>query len=146
MSLDLKHLLQPGFRARRAMNWVSLGLLYAAYYMARYNITIANPILRETFGWSKEQIGMIVAAGFWTYGLSVFFNGPLADRIGGAVLCRAGRGAGGTAFQSGVGTVRVDLDVHAGVDVHSGHAQPVERRGVDGLWRQEGGGFGGGTV
>ncbi len=83
MSLERKHLLQPGFRARRAMNWVSLGLLYAAYYMARYNITIANPILRETFGWSKEQIGMIVAAGFWTYGLSVFFNGPLADRIGG---------------------------------------------------------------
>jgi OPA family glycerol-3-phosphate transporter-like MFS transporter len=81
--LDRPHLLQPGFRRRRAMNWVSLGLLYAAYYMARYNITIANPILRETFGWSKEQLGMIVAAGFWTYGLSVFFNGPIADRIGG---------------------------------------------------------------
>jgi MFS transporter, OPA family, glycerol-3-phosphate transporter len=77
------HLLQPGFRRRRALNWVSLGLLYAAYYMCRYNITIANPILRETFGWSKEQIGFIVSAGFWTYALSVFFNGPTADRIGG---------------------------------------------------------------
>jgi MFS transporter, OPA family, glycerol-3-phosphate transporter len=77
------HLDQPGFRKRRGQNWVSLGLLYAAYYMCRYNITIANPILRETFGWSKEQMGMIVSAGFWTYALAVFFNGPLADRIGG---------------------------------------------------------------
>jgi len=83
MTFDRSHLEQPGFRKRRALNWVSLGLLYAAYYMCRYNITIANPILRETFGWSKEQMGMIVTAGFWTYAASVFFNGPLADRIGG---------------------------------------------------------------
>ncbi|RPH94352.1 MFS transporter, partial [candidate division KSB1 bacterium] len=47
------------------------------------NITIANPILRETFGWSKEQLGVILTAGFWTYAASVFLNGPLADRIGG---------------------------------------------------------------
>lgn len=83
MSFDRSHLEQPGFRARRAQNWVSLGLLYAAYYMCRYNITIANPILRETFGWSKEQIGVILTAGFWTYAASVFLNGPIADRIGG---------------------------------------------------------------
>ena len=83
MNYDRSHLDQPGFRARRAQNWVSLGLLYAAYYMCRYNITIANPILRETFGWSKEQIGVILTAGFWTYAASVFLNGPIADRIGG---------------------------------------------------------------
>jgi OPA family glycerol-3-phosphate transporter-like MFS transporter len=83
MPFDRSHLQQPGFRARRAQNWVSLGLLYAAYYMCRYNITIANPILRETFGWSKEQLGAILAAGFWTYALAVFLNGPIADRIGG---------------------------------------------------------------
>lgn len=83
IEFDRAHLDQPGFRKRRAENWIALGLLYAAYYMCRYNITIANPILRETFGWSKEQMGMIVSAGFWTYALSVFFNGPLADRIGG---------------------------------------------------------------
>ncbi|MFZ5434494.1 MAG: MFS transporter [Calditrichota bacterium] len=83
MDFDRSHLDQPGFRSRRAQNWVSLGLLYAAYYMARYNITIANPILRETFGWSKEQLGVILTAGFWTYAASVFLNGPIADRIGG---------------------------------------------------------------
>ncbi|HEY3296299.1 MAG TPA: MFS transporter [bacterium] len=83
MHFDRSHLTQPGFRTRRAQNWVSLGLLYAAYYMCRYNITIANPILRETFGWSKEQLGMILTAGFWVYAASVFLNGPIADRIGG---------------------------------------------------------------
>ena len=83
MDFDRSYLSQPGFRARRAQNWVSLGLLYAAYYMCRYNITIANPILRETFGWSKEQLGVILTAGFWVYAVSVFFNGPIADRIGG---------------------------------------------------------------
>jgi sugar phosphate permease len=83
MHFDRSHIQQPGFRTRRAQNWVSLGLLYAAYYMCRYNITIANPILRETFGWSKEQLGVILTAGFWVYAASVFFNGPIADRIGG---------------------------------------------------------------
>ncbi|RPH95253.1 hypothetical protein EHM69_04855, partial [candidate division KSB1 bacterium] len=63
MNYDRSHLDQPGFRARRAQNWVSLGLLYAAYYMCRYNITIANPILRETFDWSKEQLGGILTDG-----------------------------------------------------------------------------------
>jgi sugar phosphate permease len=83
MTFDRSHLQQPGFRTRRAQNWISLGFLYAAYYMCRYNITIANPILRETFGWSKEQLGVILTAGFWTYAAAVFLNGPIADRIGG---------------------------------------------------------------
>ena len=29
------------------------------------------------------QMGLIATLGFWTYGLSVAFTGPLADRIGG---------------------------------------------------------------
>jgi hypothetical protein len=31
----------------------------------------------------KAQMGLIATFGFWTYGLSVMINGPLADRIGG---------------------------------------------------------------
>ncbi len=31
----------------------------------------------------KAEMGLIASAGFWTYGLAVAFNGPIADRIGG---------------------------------------------------------------
>ena len=37
----------------------------------------------EKFGWTNAQYGSIVSAGVFVYGLSVFFNGPIADRIGG---------------------------------------------------------------
>jgi OPA family glycerol-3-phosphate transporter-like MFS transporter len=71
------------FRRRRGLNWFSLGLMYAAFYMGRYNLAVANDTLRTTFGWTKEQIGLVVTAGLIVYGLSVLLNGPLADRGGG---------------------------------------------------------------
>ncbi|MCD6310466.1 MAG: MFS transporter, partial [Candidatus Eremiobacteraeota bacterium] len=71
------------FEMRRVNNWLPLGLMYAAFYMSRYNITVTNPALREAFNWSKEQFGWIISASLTVYGLSVLFNGPLADRIGG---------------------------------------------------------------
>jgi len=71
------------FRARRAQNWVFLGLMYAMFYMARYNLSVADPYLLEAFGWTKEDLGILKSAGLITYGISVFLNGPLADRIGG---------------------------------------------------------------
>jgi MFS transporter, OPA family, glycerol-3-phosphate transporter len=37
----------------------------------------------KMFQLDKAQMGIIATAGFWTYALSVIFNGPLADRIGG---------------------------------------------------------------
>lgn len=71
------------FELRRVGNWVPLGLMYAAFYMSRYNLTVTNPAIRETFNWTKEQFGWIISLSLAVYGLSVFFNGPLADRIGG---------------------------------------------------------------
>src|SRR6267378_3561367 len=71
------------FRARRAQNWVFLGLMYAMFYMARYNLSVADPYLLKAFGWTKEDLGILKSAGLITYGISVFLNGPLADRIGG---------------------------------------------------------------
>jgi len=32
---------------------------------------------------SKEEFGVIFAAGTWTYALSFLINGPLVDKIGG---------------------------------------------------------------
>ena len=75
--------LDPRFRARRAQNWIFLGLMYAMFYMARYNLSVADPYLLKAFGWTKADLGILKSAGLVTYGVSVFLNGPLADRIGG---------------------------------------------------------------
>lgn len=71
------------FRIRRAQNWLTLGLTYAAMYTARYNFSFANAKLSETYGWSKAEVGAIISAATLLYGLSALFNGPIADRIGG---------------------------------------------------------------
>lgn len=82
------------YRHRRFMNWFPLGLTYAAFYMGRYNLNVASTSIMDAFHLDKAAFGMIATAGFWTYALSVIFNGPLADRIGGkkAILV----GAAGT--------------------------------------------------
>ncbi len=71
------------YRKRRFMNWFPLGITYACYYMARYNLTTASTTIIDKFHLSKADFGIIATAGFWTYALAVIFNGPLADRIGG---------------------------------------------------------------
>jgi len=72
-----------GFRARRAQNWVFLGLMYAFFYMSRYNLPAVQQAMKEAFGWSHTQYSQVAAMGVLIYGLSVFLNGPLADKIGG---------------------------------------------------------------
>jgi MFS transporter, OPA family, glycerol-3-phosphate transporter len=73
----------PGFRARRGQNWVFLGLMYGFFYMSRYNLAAVQQALKEAFGWSHTQYTTVAGAGLTVYGLSVFLNGPLADKIGG---------------------------------------------------------------
>jgi OPA family glycerol-3-phosphate transporter-like MFS transporter len=72
-----------GFRARRGVNWVFLGLMYGFFYMSRYNLSAISVAIGEKFGWSNADYGGIVSAGVLVYGCSVFLNGPLADKIGG---------------------------------------------------------------
>ncbi|MEW6736708.1 MAG: MFS transporter, partial [Acidobacteriota bacterium] len=71
------------YRTRRFFNWFPLGLTYATLYMGRYNLNVVASHIQKTFTLDEAQIGIIGAIGFWTYALSVMFNGPLADRIGG---------------------------------------------------------------
>lgn len=73
----------PAFRLRRFLNWFPLGLTYAAMYMGRYNFNIVKNDIGAWYHLDKAQMGLIASAGFWTYGLAVALNGPLADRIGG---------------------------------------------------------------
>jgi len=71
------------YRRRRFLNWFPLGLTYATMYMGRYNFNIVKNDIGAWYHLDKAQMGLIATFGFWTYGLSVMLNGPLADRIGG---------------------------------------------------------------
>lgn len=72
-----------GFRPRRGLNWFSLGLLYATYYMCRYNFRFATPGMKEEFGFTTTQIADMLAIWSITYGTGQLVNGLLCDRIGG---------------------------------------------------------------
>ena len=68
---------------RRFQNWFFLGLMYGFFYMSRYNFSAVQAAVAGQFGWSHSDYGSVLFAGLFTYGCAVFFNGPLADRIGG---------------------------------------------------------------
>ena len=72
-----------GFRRRRGLNWSSLGLMYAAYYMCRYNFRFATPGMQAEFGFSTTQIADMIAIWSLTYGTGQLVNGLLCDKIGG---------------------------------------------------------------
>ena len=72
-----------GFRARRGMNWGMLGLMYASYYMCRYNFRFAMPGMSEEYGLDVGDFGKILAWWSLAYGTGQLINGLLSDRIGG---------------------------------------------------------------
>lgn len=73
----------PGFRPRRGVNWVFVGLLYTSFYMCRYNFSIANSAISKEFGFTKGQMGNIITTALLTYACGQILNGLLADRLGG---------------------------------------------------------------
>src|SRR5271170_5659274 len=66
------------FVMRRFINWLPMGMTYAFLCMGRYNIIVAKGALGTLM--SKEDLGIIFAAGTWTYALSFLVNGPLIDK------------------------------------------------------------------
>lgn len=73
----------PGFRLRRGRNWFFLGLTYASYYFNRYNLSFASPALCKEFGFNNKQYGLISTGRNWAYAIGQFWNGLLADTLGG---------------------------------------------------------------
>lgn len=73
----------PGFRARRGLNWASLGLLYTSFYMCRYNFSIANKSISEEFGFTRAEMGSIITTALFAYACGQIINGLLTDRLGG---------------------------------------------------------------
>jgi len=80
----------PGFRARRGLNWFILGLMYASYYMCRYNFRFATPGMVEEFGFDEVQITGMLSAWSIAYGTGQLVNGLLTDRIGGKTAMAIG--------------------------------------------------------
>lgn len=69
------------FMIRRFINWFPLGMTYSFLYMGRYNLNVSKNALGDLM--TKEDFGLIFAAGTITYAVSFLVNGPLVDRIGG---------------------------------------------------------------
>ncbi len=84
----------PGYRLRRARNWLSLGFMYAAYYMCRYNLSVVSTYFKKELGFSNTAYGAISAGRDGFYGLGQFINGLFSDRLGGKTAMLIG--AGGT--------------------------------------------------
>lgn len=100
----------PGFRARRGLNWGALGLMYASYYMCRYNFRFAGPGMREEFKFDTADLANIWVIWSLAYGTGQLINGLISDRIGGKWIMLLG--AAGTiacnfvfGFSSFIGTV-----------------------------------------
>lgn len=77
------HVHPPGFRARRGLNWFTVGLLYATFYMCRYNFRFAGSGMRAEFGWDAQQIADLAGWFSLAYGTGQLVNGLFSDRIGG---------------------------------------------------------------
>jgi MFS transporter, OPA family, glycerol-3-phosphate transporter len=56
---------------------------YMGIYLCRRNLSVAVPLLQESFGVNKATVGGIASAGTIAYMLGKFAGGPLVDRIGG---------------------------------------------------------------
>ena len=58
-----------------AMAWLS----YAAYYLGRVNLSPALPDMEVSLGVSKETLGLLGTAFFWSYAFGQLINGQLGD-------------------------------------------------------------------
>ncbi|MEP6956487.1 MAG: MFS transporter, partial [Chthoniobacterales bacterium] len=88
-----------GFRPRRGWNWGLIGILYASYYMCRYNFRFATPGMVAEYGFSTYQITQMLSAWSLAYGTGQLINGLLTDRIGGKMAMLIGA----------VGTITMNL-------------------------------------
>ncbi|KAF0697968.1 hypothetical protein As57867_011342, partial [Aphanomyces stellatus] len=79
-----KRLHSRAFRWRRMANWLPLGIAYAAFYMARYNIAAGNiATVRDDLNMTETDMGWIISSGSWAYALTAPLTGQWTDRMGG---------------------------------------------------------------
>jgi len=69
---------RAGFRVMFA-----LAAGYVGIYLCRKNLSVAVPMLQQSFGATKQQIGIVASLGTLAYAAGKVINGPLVDRLGG---------------------------------------------------------------
>ncbi len=85
--IDVGH--TDGYRRRRVLNWLPLGLTYAFLYMGRYNLEVSKGAFGDIVGsngsamMGNADFGLIFGVGTIIYGFSFIINGPLTDKLGG---------------------------------------------------------------
>jgi len=67
-----------------------LGLCVFINYIDRGNLSIAAPLLKDELSISASQLGILLAAFFWTYTAMQFICGWLVDRFDGSRVLAAG--------------------------------------------------------
>ena len=60
---------------------VLLAFCFLINYVDRGNLSIAAPLLKDELGISASQLGILLAAFFWTYTAMQFVSGWLVDRF-----------------------------------------------------------------
>lgn len=98
----------PGYRWRRGRNWFFLGLLYAGYYLCRYNLNTVTPEIAKEYNFDNKQMGQMSTGRDFGYAIGTFVNGLFADAMGGKQAMAVGA----------IGTVLLNLGF-AGVSIAS---------------------------
>ncbi len=81
---------RPDFNSYKWRTFWGVSLTYAAFYLCRFNISVALPEIGRQFGYSKTVLGGIGSAFFILYALGQFINGQLGDRISPRLLILTG--------------------------------------------------------
>jgi OPA family glycerol-3-phosphate transporter-like MFS transporter len=74
-------------KSRRMLLWqlrafFSMGILYLFYYFCKYNLGLADPGIRQEFGFTRHTFGLVTTIFTLTYAAGQFVNGFLGDRYG----------------------------------------------------------------
>src|SRR5512132_477128 len=72
--------------SRERTGWgvmATLAVGYIGVYLCRKNLAVAMPMLQQSFGATKEQVGIIASLGTLAYAAGKVINGPFVDRVGG---------------------------------------------------------------
>jgi Major Facilitator Superfamily len=69
---------------------IMLAICILINYVDRGNLSIAAPLLKDELGISASQLGILLAAFFWTYTAMQFLSGWLVDRFDVNLVIAAG--------------------------------------------------------
>jgi sugar phosphate permease len=75
-----KEELKKSFRHWRIQAFYSVSIGYAMFYFCRKNISTALPAIKDTLGYTKTDLGIVLSLFTITYAFAKLINGVLCDR------------------------------------------------------------------